>query len=279
MIPHPAFRSDIERRDDGRTALLHGLIRPYKGVEDAVEAVLRVRTRACSSRAIRACRSRTSGGRRRPGGVAARIPPPRRDAARALGGNGRRSSRTSRRSTCPARSSSRSAPGSPRSSTTSAGSGSSSAGTAREPSSRRDVEGMAAALERLLSDADALAAARRGAETAREELTWENSAAAHLEALPGARVIFRRERFGDLVRRQLDLFETDEAELLAEAAGGGRGLVASGTRRRRRSSPATTSSSSTRSASGCTTSARRTRRRSTRTRPDEYRPAFDKGSS
>jgi len=31
-------------------------------------------------------------------------------------------------------------------------------------------------------------------------------------------VIFRRERFGDLVRRQLDLFETDEAELLEEAA-------------------------------------------------------------
>jgi hypothetical protein len=30
-------------------------------------------------------------------------------------------------------------------------------------------------------------------------------------------VIFRRERFGDLVRRQLDLFETDEAELLEEA--------------------------------------------------------------
>jgi hypothetical protein len=31
-------------------------------------------------------------------------------------------------------------------------------------------------------------------------------------------VIFRRERFGDLVRRQLDLFESDEAELLEEAA-------------------------------------------------------------
>jgi hypothetical protein len=31
-------------------------------------------------------------------------------------------------------------------------------------------------------------------------------------------VIFRRSRFGDLVRRQLDLFETDEAALLAEAA-------------------------------------------------------------
>jgi hypothetical protein len=30
-------------------------------------------------------------------------------------------------------------------------------------------------------------------------------------------VIFRRQRFGDLVRRQLDLFEEDEAELLREA--------------------------------------------------------------
>jgi hypothetical protein len=30
-------------------------------------------------------------------------------------------------------------------------------------------------------------------------------------------VIFRRERFADLVRRQLDLFTEDEAELLSEA--------------------------------------------------------------
>jgi hypothetical protein len=30
-------------------------------------------------------------------------------------------------------------------------------------------------------------------------------------------VIFRRKPFADLVRRQLDLFETDDAELLAEA--------------------------------------------------------------
>jgi len=30
-------------------------------------------------------------------------------------------------------------------------------------------------------------------------------------------VIFRRNRFGDLVRRQLDLFEEDEADLLREA--------------------------------------------------------------
>ena len=31
-------------------------------------------------------------------------------------------------------------------------------------------------------------------------------------------MIFRRRRFGDLVRRQLDLFAEDEAELLREAA-------------------------------------------------------------
>ena len=30
-------------------------------------------------------------------------------------------------------------------------------------------------------------------------------------------MIFRRQRFGDLVRRQLDVFEEDEAELLREA--------------------------------------------------------------
>ncbi len=44
-----------------------------------------------------------------------------------------------------------------------------------------DVEAMSSALERLLRDSDALAAARRGAEQAREELTWDASAAAHLE--------------------------------------------------------------------------------------------------
>jgi glycosyltransferase involved in cell wall biosynthesis len=42
VIPHPVFRSDPPRRDDGRTVLSLGVIRPYKGLEDAVEAVLRV---------------------------------------------------------------------------------------------------------------------------------------------------------------------------------------------------------------------------------------------
>ena len=42
LIPHPVFRSDPERRDDGRTLLSLGIIRAYKGIGDAVEAVTRI---------------------------------------------------------------------------------------------------------------------------------------------------------------------------------------------------------------------------------------------
>ena len=42
VVSHPVFRSDPPRRDDGRTVLSLGVIRPYKGIEDAVEAVLRL---------------------------------------------------------------------------------------------------------------------------------------------------------------------------------------------------------------------------------------------
>lgn len=42
VIAHPVFRSETERADDGSTALLLGTLRPYKGVPDAVKAVLRV---------------------------------------------------------------------------------------------------------------------------------------------------------------------------------------------------------------------------------------------
>jgi glycosyltransferase involved in cell wall biosynthesis len=44
-----------------------------------------------------------------------------------------------------------------------------------------DVDGLAAAIRELLDDPDALAAARAGALRAREELTWEASARAHLD--------------------------------------------------------------------------------------------------
>jgi glycosyltransferase involved in cell wall biosynthesis len=38
VIPHPAFPSDPERADDGRTLLSLGTIRPYKGIGDAIAA-------------------------------------------------------------------------------------------------------------------------------------------------------------------------------------------------------------------------------------------------
>ena len=41
VIPHPAFPSDPARTDDGRTVLCLGAIRPYKGLGDAIEAVAR----------------------------------------------------------------------------------------------------------------------------------------------------------------------------------------------------------------------------------------------
>jgi len=42
VIPHPVFRSDPPRRDDGRTVLSLGVIRPYKGLGEAIDATLRL---------------------------------------------------------------------------------------------------------------------------------------------------------------------------------------------------------------------------------------------
>ncbi|HUZ14822.1 MAG TPA: glycosyltransferase family 4 protein [Gaiellaceae bacterium] len=41
VIPHPVFPSDPSRTDDGHTVLAFGMIRPYKGLGDAIEAVRR----------------------------------------------------------------------------------------------------------------------------------------------------------------------------------------------------------------------------------------------
>src|SRR4051794_22482020 len=42
VVPHPVFRSDPPRTDDGRTVACIGVIRSYKGLGDAIEAVRRV---------------------------------------------------------------------------------------------------------------------------------------------------------------------------------------------------------------------------------------------
>jgi glycosyltransferase involved in cell wall biosynthesis len=182
VIGHPVFRSEVERNDDGRTALCLGLIRPYKGTEDAVEAVLQadgarllvvgdprvplhglmqtVGDRAewrlgylPDSELRRALSEATVG-----------LFPYREevDLSGALlqvlgagvpaivydiGGLGEVVGRYGAGAVVP--------PG--------------------------DTEAMSAALLRLIENADELAAARAGAERARDELTWDASAAAHIE--------------------------------------------------------------------------------------------------
>ena len=182
VIGHPVFRSEIVRADDGRTALCLGLIRPYKGTEDAVEAILGVDGArllvAGDPRVPLDGLQRTAGERaewrlgylpdselRRALSESTLALFPYRaeiDVSGALlqvlgaglpaivydiGGLGEVVGRFG-------------------------------AGTVVPPG---DVDAMSAALEHLLGDAQALASARAGAERAREELTWDASASAHLE--------------------------------------------------------------------------------------------------
>jgi glycosyltransferase involved in cell wall biosynthesis len=42
VIPHPVYPSSATRADDGRTLLALGMIRPYKGLPDAIEATRRL---------------------------------------------------------------------------------------------------------------------------------------------------------------------------------------------------------------------------------------------
>jgi glycosyltransferase involved in cell wall biosynthesis len=42
VIPHPVFRSEVHRNDDGQTLLSLGVIRPYKGLGDTIEVAKRL---------------------------------------------------------------------------------------------------------------------------------------------------------------------------------------------------------------------------------------------
>jgi glycosyltransferase involved in cell wall biosynthesis len=182
VIPHPVFPSDPARRDDGRTVLALGMIRPYKGLADAIAAV----KRADGARLLVAGeplepieRYRAAAGDRAEwrlhylsarevddalGESTVAVFPYRPEIdqsgalLRALGA------------------------GVPVVAYDVAGLG--------EPVRRfgagrvvtaGDVDALAAAIRELIGDADALAAAREGADRARRELTWNASAAAHLE--------------------------------------------------------------------------------------------------
>lgn len=180
-IPHPVFRSEPSREDDGRTVLALGVIRPYKGLPDAVEAVLDVpRARLLvagdprmpleSLRAAAGARAEWRLGyldeaelERALGDATVAVFPyrPELDQSGALlqalgagvpavvydvGGLGETV-------------------------------GAFAAGRVVAPG---DVGALARALRELLDDDDALAQARAGAALARETLTWERAAAAHV---------------------------------------------------------------------------------------------------
>ena len=181
VIPHPVFRSDPPRRDDGATVLALGVIRPYKGLADAVTAVGRApdaRLLVAGDPRIPLTDLRRAAGNRAEWRLGyldrAELQRALSDATIAIfpyldeldqsgallealgagvpavvydvGGLGEVVHRFS-------------------------------AGRVVAPG---DVEGLTAAIDVLLGDGAALAAARRGAERAREELTWGAAAEAHL---------------------------------------------------------------------------------------------------
>jgi glycosyltransferase involved in cell wall biosynthesis len=164
VIPHPVWPSDPPRRDDGRTVLALGLVRPYKQLEHAREAVARV-----------------PGATLRVAGYAdAFLPESAIDAALA----------EATVAVFPYR------PELDQSGALLRALGAGipavvyDVGGLPEPVRAfgagrvvpaDDVEALAAAVRELLDDPDALESARAGARRARAELTWAASAAAHLD--------------------------------------------------------------------------------------------------
>ena len=163
VIPHPVWPSDPVRQDDGRTVLALGTVRPYKQLEHAREAVTRV-----PGATLRVA-----------GDADAYLPETEID--RALG--------ESTVAVFPYR------PELDQSGALLRALGAGvpavvyDVGGLAEPVrafgagrvvAPDDVDGLATALRELLDDDDALAAARAGAWHAREQLTWERAAQAHL---------------------------------------------------------------------------------------------------
>lgn len=183
VIPHPVFPSDPERRDDGKTVLALGMIRPYKGLGDAIEAV----RRAGDARLLVA-------------GDPLEPIEPYRVAADGIDVDWRLGY-LSPEELGHALSDATVAvfPYRPELDQSGAllqalGAGlpavTYDVGGLAEPVRQfgagrvvpsGDVAALAVAVRELLSDSDALEAARAGARRAREELTWDASAAAHLE--------------------------------------------------------------------------------------------------
>ncbi len=182
VIPHPVFPSDPLRADDGRTVLALGVIRPYKGVADAIEATKRVdgaRLLVAGDPLEPVDDYRTAAGDRaewRLGYL------PDAELDRALG--------ESTVAVFPYRAELDQSGALLRALGAGVPAVVYDVGGLAEPVQAYgagrvvpagDVDALAAALQELLTDRAALDAAREGARRAREELTWDRSAAAHLD--------------------------------------------------------------------------------------------------
>jgi len=182
VIPHPVFASDPPRTDDGRTLLSLGAIRPYKGLGDAIAAVNRIegaRLLVAGEPFEPLDRYRAQAGERaewRLGYL------PRGELERALG--------EATVALFPYR------PELDQSGALLQALGAGvpavvyDVGGLAEPIERfaagrvvpaGDVDALAEATRELLEDKEALEAARAGARRARDTLTWDASARAHLE--------------------------------------------------------------------------------------------------
>jgi glycosyltransferase involved in cell wall biosynthesis len=164
VIPHPVFAGEVERRDDGSTVLALGLVRPYKQLEHARRAIAALP----DARLVVAGDAETflpeAGIEQALAEATVAVFPYRAELdqsgalLRALGA------------------------GVPAVVYDVGGLGETvaafGAGRVVDPD---DVGGLTAALGELLGDEAALADARAGALRARAELTWEASAAAHLD--------------------------------------------------------------------------------------------------
>ncbi|HEY2354703.1 MAG TPA: glycosyltransferase family 4 protein [Gaiellaceae bacterium] len=182
VIPHPVFPSDPERTDDGRTVIAFGMIRPYKGLRDTIEAV----RRAGDARLLVA-------------GDSLEPLEPYREAAAGVDVEWRLGYLSPDEATRALGDATVAIfPYKPELDQSGAllqalGAGvpaiAYDVGGIAEPIRRYnagrvvppgDVAALALALRELLSDADALEQARAGASRARAELTWDAAAAAHL---------------------------------------------------------------------------------------------------
>lgn len=181
VIPHPVFRGDVSREDDGRTVLALGTIRPYKGLADAVDAVAAVaeaRLLVAGDPRIPLDDLRRTAGKRAEWrlGYLGEAEISRALAAATVAVFPYRPELDQSGALLQALGA-----GIPSVVYDVGGLGEvvRSFGAGRVVPSG-DVTGLAEALRELLHDPSALADARAGAERARETLTWELSAAAHI---------------------------------------------------------------------------------------------------